>query len=673
MSRPKVFFTGGDDIGWALDEDLRNTKSAVEDIIQISTLQDCDVIHSVWWSGLASIPNEALYGKRIICHVSAEPYRYTMLTDHRHIVPKVGQWVVQSTQAATQLRMIGLQNHMLIPYVTDPIHFYPIKEGSLSLSDLKSKWNIPEKKYLIGNFHRDSEGANLHTPKVVKGPDIFLEIVSTLWNKGYPIHVVLTGPRRHWMRKQLAQLGIPYTFIGEITLADDININIQPRSLLNHLYNLINLYLVTSRSEGGPHSIMEAAAAQCGILSTPVGLAGDILEQKCIYFDPTQAIELIERDIQNNWISETLDPQYTRVSTNHTPDAVRPLFKQLYDSLEHVAEYTKSIRQSETTPEKPLWYRALQRAIPKRFKPELSVGLWHTFFQPPYGGGNQFMLALKKGLLERGISIYDNRLSTVIDAYLLNSIHFEVDAFLEFSKRNPLNVVHRIDGPIHLIRGFDREKDELCFELNQRFAKATILQSTWTYQRIIEMGYQPVKPVIIHNAVDPDIFHPQGRIEFDPTRKIRLISTSWSANPRKGGPIYKWLEENLDWDCFEYTFVGNVSEEFRHIRKLPPLPSDQLADILRQHDIYITASQNDPCSNALIEALSCGLPALYLNDGGHPELVGYGGLSFNNQEEALSQLEVLVKNYKIFQRLITVPTIKSVVDSYLIVLNDVAR
>jgi glycosyltransferase involved in cell wall biosynthesis len=199
-----------------------------------------------------------------------------------------------------------------------------------------------------------------------------------------------------------------------------------------------------------------------------------------------------------------------------------------------------------------------------------------------------------------------------------------------------------------------------------------VLQSTWTYQRIAEMSYHPVKPVIIRNAVDPAVFHPHGRVPFDRSRKIRLIATSWSNNARKGGPIYKWLEARLDWDRFEFTFVGNESVAFNRIKSIPAVPSEALANILRDHDIYITASQNDPCSNAVIEALACGLPVVYRNDGGHPELVGFGGLPFTDQEEILAQLDRIAANYEMFQRLISVPTMDEVAESYLTLLKEAA-
>ncbi len=44
--------------------------------------------------------------------------------------------------------------------------------------------------------------------------------------------------------------------------------------------------------------------------------------------------------------------------------------------------------------------------------------------------------------------------------------------------------------------------------------------------------------------------------------------------------------------------------------------------IYNKADAFIYLSHNSPCPNSVIEALSCGLPVLYSNSGGVPELVG---------------------------------------------------
>ena len=39
----------------------------------------------------------------------------------------------------------------------------------------------------------------------------------------------------------------------------------------------------------------------------------------------------------------------------------------------------------------------------------------------------------------------------------------------------------------------------------------------------------------------------------------------------------------------------------------PAVDSYRMAELFRDHDIYLTASKNDPCSNSMIETLTYGL------------------------------------------------------------------
>ena len=670
MNKPRVHLTGGDGIGWAVDEDLRLTRRAIEKLVDLVDLQSCEIVHSAWWYALLELPFEQLLGKRIICHVPGEPFRYFSIPEHRRAMEIVGRWITPTSRAHYQMQSVGVES-WLGRYLVDTDTFQPLSSDNTGSVELIEKWKIPTDTYLIGSFQRDTEGSDLTRPKLMKGPDVLLEILLGIQRLGLKFHLVLAGPRRHWLINKARENGIPFTYLGQFAEDDDIYRNALPRDILNLLYNIIDLYIVASRSEGGPHAILEAAASKCKVISSSVGLAEDFLDPKCIFKTPPGAVELIKEDIQGDSLAATIDPHYERILSKHRPECVTDLFMDIYKTIDSVPRLD-SIRVE--SPSKHIDTESANSIQAIKLRPDtLTVGLWHTFFEPPYGGGNQFMLALRKGLLKRGINVRENELSENIDAFILNSIHFDVEKFLEFSQKHKLNVIHRIDGPIYLIRGYDREKDELCYQLNAQFASATVLQSAWCYQHIIKMGYQPLTPVVIHNAVDSEIFHPIGRTPFDSSRKIRLISSSWSNNPRKGGPIYKWIEEHLDWDRYEYTFVGNVSEEFARAKHIPPVSSEELAKILRQHDIYITASQNDPCSNALIEAMACGLPALYLNDGGHPELVGYGGLPFENESEILPQLDKLADNYHMFQNLIAVSNMDEVVDKYIALLREVVQ
>ena len=52
---------------------------------------------------------------------------------------------------------------------------------------------------------------------------------------------------------------------------------------INELYNCLDLYIVSSRYEGGPQSILECGVTKTPIISTDVGIASEILSPESIY------------------------------------------------------------------------------------------------------------------------------------------------------------------------------------------------------------------------------------------------------------------------------------------------------------------------------------------------------------------------------------------------------
>lgn len=298
------------------------------------------------------------------------------------------------------------------------------------------------------------------------------------------------------------------------------------------------------------------------------------------------------------------------------------------------------------------------------------ISIVHAFKKPPYGGGNQFLLALKGEFRRRGLDVGASRIGSRTKHVLFNSFNFDMDWLryrLSDRERYGIKTVHRVDGPISAYRGRDIDLDRQIFEVNRDLADVTVFQSQFSLTKHLEIGLDFGSNVaVIPNAVNPAIFNPEGRIAIplDGQRKVRLIATSWSPNRRKGADIFEWLDDHLDFSIFDFTFVGNTESTFRNIRVLPPVPSEALARILRQQDIYVTASINDPCSNALTEALSCGLPALYRISGGHPEIVKKAGLGFTRGDEIPALLERLLNAYEDYRLRIDVPTITDVAACY---------
>jgi glycosyltransferase involved in cell wall biosynthesis len=301
-----------------------------------------------------------------------------------------------------------------------------------------------------------------------------------------------------------------------------------------------------------------------------------------------------------------------------------------------------------------------------------DIAFFHEFKRPPYGGSNQFLLALRGELERRGIRVGANRIGRATRGAILNAFAVDVER-LRGSKREGCVILHRVDGPVALYRGFDDGADALVQSVNAEFADHTVLQSRYSLAAHARLGVDLRNPVVVPNAVDAAIFHPPAAPRV-PGRPLRLIATSWSDNPNKGAETLAWLDENLDPARYVITFVGRTQARFRRIRHLPPVDSRRLASVLREHDVFVAPSRHDPASNALLEALACGLPALYLRSGGHPEIVGEAGLGFEDDEEIPALLERLEREHAAFAGAIRVPTIAAVADRYLETLGwDEAR
>lgn len=296
-----------------------------------------------------------------------------------------------------------------------------------------------------------------------------------------------------------------------------------------------------------------------------------------------------------------------------------------------------------------------------------DISFFHEFAPPPGGGGHQFLRALRRAIEKEGYRVENNTLSRGTKACLFNSYNFDFE-WLKKLARPGCRMVHRVDGPLRVYRGMDDGTDERIWRINQEAADATIFQSHYSLQEHERLGCTFVNPVVIPNAADPDIFHSRNRIPFSRDRKLKLVSSSWSDNPNKGAAVYAWLDGHLDWSKYEYTFIGRTPAKFSNIRHLPPMPSDSLAEEFRKSDIYITASRKDPCSNSLVEALSCGVPVLFLNSGGHGELAGDGGLPFDAPEDIPPLLETLEGQYEDVRGRICPPRIEEVALKYLSVL-----
>ena len=297
-----------------------------------------------------------------------------------------------------------------------------------------------------------------------------------------------------------------------------------------------------------------------------------------------------------------------------------------------------------------------------------DIAIFHDYVRPPYGGGNQFLWGLRREFERRGWRVENNTISPSTRGCLYNSFNFDFDR-LRSMRRDGSRMVHRVDGPIAAYRGVDDGLDRRIWQINHDLAHATVFQSEYSRRKHEEMGLSFRSPSVIRNAADPAIFNAVGRTPFLVAPRVRLIATSWSSNPNKGVDVYTWLDQHLDFSRYEFTFLGRPAAAFKNIRTQPPVASEGVAAELREHDVFVIASRNEPCSNALIEALSCGLPVVYLDSGSHGELVGGGGLPFQSAEQVPEQLDRIVREHAAFAARVVPPQLAEIADQYLSVMG----
>ena len=155
---------------------------------------------------------------------------------------------------------------VVIPLGVDLSQFKKYNEKYKTL--LRKKYNLPTDKIIIGSFQKDGVGwGEGLEPKLIKGPDVFCEVVKEIQEK-FDIHIFLTGPARGYIKKKLEEYHVPYTHIFLENYLDIVE-----------CYNSLDLYLVTSRAEGGPNALLEGMATGVPIVTTNVGMAADLVKQ----------------------------------------------------------------------------------------------------------------------------------------------------------------------------------------------------------------------------------------------------------------------------------------------------------------------------------------------------------------------------------------------------------
>ncbi len=288
----------------------------------------------------------------------------------------------------------------------------------------------------------------------------------------------------------------------------------------------------------------------------------------------------------------------------------------------------------------------------------MKIALGYEIRNGPWGGGNQVLQSLKK-FFEDKASIITHKLEKDLDLIVIinprkESGTFTLDEVRKYKKRNKNVVV--------LFRINDTDMSGKPYKANKlrlkacRISDGVIFVSEWVRDYYVKNGFDRKIPhIVIHNGPDENIFNSRGYSLWDGNRPMKIVTHHWSDNLMKGWDIYEYFDQLLDdpWmrGHFDFTYIGRIPKgaRLKNSSHISPLSGMALAEELKHHHVYLTAARWEAGSMHQLEGACCGLPLLFIDEGGGVVETCEGfGIQFTKQT-FVSGLFKMLEQYKDFQ------------------------
>ncbi|MDH6674551.1 glycosyltransferase involved in cell wall biosynthesis [Paenibacillus sp. LBL] len=205
------------------------------------------------------------------------------------------------------LKKYGIENITIIPHGYEP---------SFKLNrTYKTKFD-EETKLVIGFCSKRYE-------RLVKGEELLYQIIDKL--NGHPVKFIFIGEGRKMEYQYCSDLGI------EAEVYENLDYSLYP-----NLYSKMDLFLITSKAEGGPASLPEAMISGLPVISTPCGFVPDFIVNGWNGFLLNEAddfaAQIIELINQPEKI-ETLGRNSINTTNLHTWDYIISEYTKVYSKL----------------------------------------------------------------------------------------------------------------------------------------------------------------------------------------------------------------------------------------------------------------------------------------------------------------------------------------------------
>lgn len=332
---------------------------------------------------------------------------------------------------------------------------------------------------------------------------------------------------------------------------------------------------------------------------------------------------------------------------------------------------------------------------------EYSIGL--------SGGANSFLRNLINELQKKGLTfVKDIDQADLI--FLNATHCGKVDSTQIFLNKEIVKKLYETGKPIvhrktnNLNGGVLSEKfdsqitygDKLQLDFD-KFVKFHIFQSQFSLQSFTRAGFKDKKKEIISNGVNTNIFNfikkksllkstlysfikyildkasterlfwrilakivraffkdlnfkNIKRSKWEKGKKFKGVITTWSDNPKKIDyneikSLDSFLQNNKN---IEVNYVGRIPKNLnlKRIKYFNKMKHEDLAEFYKEKHFYLTFNKDETCSNALIEALACGLPVIYKPSGSNAEIAkNFGCKMSKNWEKDFHDLMVNYEKY----------------------------
>jgi len=214
-----------------------------------------DAIHCLNESAIALFGN---YDQKILPPIVTWIHHVTTWSpDHQAAIDRSSALTVctREWKVFFDKRVSGRMPVTIVPHGVDADLFHPTKIHP-------GRFGIPVGRFVLGFI--GNKGSDIDRGR--KGTDVLLDVVRKAAVCLPNLHVVIGGPGWDKEIADLRALGVSVSASGYIRKSD-----------LPALYSALDVYLLTSRVEGGPCTVFEAMACETAVVSTRVGAVPQLI------------------------------------------------------------------------------------------------------------------------------------------------------------------------------------------------------------------------------------------------------------------------------------------------------------------------------------------------------------------------------------------------------------